>query len=216
MVAERKSVPTSSPRRSQVNQCMSCHGNPKWVEADAAASRQSPTVVYSGRWPANARQDLARAGGECGPGSRDGLEPRFLPGRTKSGDWPASNRPAAVDPSGRGPGRRGDTVWFSHPVGYRSVAFSSTGRTLAAGIFDGTLSGVRSWRRSGKCTTAKTRARPSMRWHVYPAAPRSPPGDGRLGPVPRADPPLTVARSSIRARSGASPSVRTVDAGSRR
>ncbi len=33
-----------------------------------------------------------------------------------------------------------DTIWFQHPVGYRSVAFSSDGRNLAAGNFDGTLS----------------------------------------------------------------------------
>ena len=32
-----------------------------------------------------------------------------------------------------------DAVWFQHPAGYRSVAFSSDGQTMAAGNFDGTL-----------------------------------------------------------------------------
>ena len=36
--------------------------------------------------------------------------------------------------------QRRDIISFQHPVGYRSVAFSSDGRTLAAGNFDGTLS----------------------------------------------------------------------------
>ena len=36
--------------------------------------------------------------------------------------------------------KRRDTIWFEHPVGFRSVAFSSDGRTLVAGNFDGTLS----------------------------------------------------------------------------
>ena len=35
--------------------------------------------------------------------------------------------------------QRRDTIWYQHPVGYRSVAFSSDGRNLAAGNFDGTL-----------------------------------------------------------------------------
>ncbi len=35
--------------------------------------------------------------------------------------------------------QRRDAIWFLHPVGYRSVAFSSDGRNLAAGNFDGTL-----------------------------------------------------------------------------
>ena len=39
--------------------------------------------------------------------------------------------------------QRRDAVWFQHPAGYRSVAFSSDGRTLAAGNFDGTLTIVR-------------------------------------------------------------------------
>jgi DNA-binding beta-propeller fold protein YncE len=37
------------------------------------------------------------------------------------------------------PAQRSDTAWFQHPAGYRSVAFSSDGRTLAAANFDGTL-----------------------------------------------------------------------------
>jgi serine/threonine protein kinase len=37
---------------------------------------------------------------------------------------------------------RRDLVWFQHPVGYRSVAFSQDGRSLAAGNFDGTLSSL--------------------------------------------------------------------------
>ena len=36
--------------------------------------------------------------------------------------------------------QRRDAIWFPHPVGYRSVAFASDGRNLAAGNFDGTLS----------------------------------------------------------------------------
>ena len=36
-------------------------------------------------------------------------------------------------------GQRRDVIWFQHPSGFRSVAFSSNGRTLAAGNFDGTL-----------------------------------------------------------------------------
>ena len=36
-------------------------------------------------------------------------------------------------------GQRRDVIWFQHPAGFRSVAFSSDGRSLAAGNFDGTL-----------------------------------------------------------------------------
>jgi len=35
--------------------------------------------------------------------------------------------------------QRRDAIWFLHPAGYRSVAFSSDGQTLATGLFDGTL-----------------------------------------------------------------------------
>jgi WD40 repeat protein len=38
--------------------------------------------------------------------------------------------------------QRRDLVWYQHPVGYRSVAFSQDGRSLAAGNFDGTLSWI--------------------------------------------------------------------------
>jgi serine/threonine protein kinase/WD40 repeat protein len=38
--------------------------------------------------------------------------------------------------------KRRDLIWYQHTVGYRSVAFSSDGRSLTAGSFDGTLSSL--------------------------------------------------------------------------
>ena len=35
--------------------------------------------------------------------------------------------------------QRRDAAWFVHPAGFRSVAFSSDGKSVAAGNFDGTL-----------------------------------------------------------------------------
>ena len=147
--------------RSHIDTCMLCHTDAHAMNADGPLPPNHPplpvkptrssthqgTALGSGLPPAG--DAMARTGGI----TAEMLGPRH-PERARAMVWSLAFSPdgrslaigqQAIDtpPSilrVRDLAQRRDTAWFLHPVGYRSVAFSSDGRNLAAGNFDGTLS----------------------------------------------------------------------------
>ena len=116
-----------------------CHVNSKGIKADEPLPRNHPPIVIPPT-PASERGDLTRARGTIAARARAMIWTlAFSPdGGSLAIGQQAIDRPPSIlriwDLA-----RRRDTIWFPHPVGYRSVAFSSDGQTLAAGNFDGTL-----------------------------------------------------------------------------
>ena len=126
--------------RSHVNQCMACHGNASVLKADAPLPSNHPPIDAAPT-SANIRKDPAPAWRPNAARARAMVwSLAYSPdGRSLAIAHQAIDRPPSIlriwDLA-----QRRDTIWFPHPVGYRSVVFSSDGRTLAAGNFDGNLS----------------------------------------------------------------------------
>ena len=125
---------------SHVNQCMACHGNASVLKADAPLPSNHPPIDAAPT-SANIRKDPASAWRPNAARARAMVWSLAYSqdGRSLAIAQQAIDRPPSIlriwDLA-----QHRDTIWFPHPVGYRSVAFSSDGRTLAAGNFDGNLS----------------------------------------------------------------------------
>ena len=105
--------------------------------------------------------------------------------------------------------KRRDIVWFPHPVGYRSLAFSSDGQNLVAGNFDGTLSSFSICRRLEDPSQRKPGLADQFPGIPPQAARPWPPATGTAGSGSMVRTPWpTAVHSSIQARSGPSLSAR--------
>ena len=188
IVAETKNSRDMSAPRSHVNQCMNCHSNVRALKADEPLPPNHPTL-YAGTASANAHTVSTRCmGAECIQGTRHGLESRFLAGRAQSGDWPARHRPAPVNPPDLGPGATpGHHVvparrWLSER-GLLAGWPKPWPRGTSTGLCQRSYSPTNGRIRDGERTT-KTRVRPSIPSHSFPAARFRRWRLGRLGPVP--------------------------------
>jgi eukaryotic-like serine/threonine-protein kinase len=140
MTARNDRQPSMSAPSSHVNQCMVCHGNASALKADAPLPSNHPPLDAPPT-SVSVRKNSAPAWGPSAARARAMVwSLAYSPdGRSLAIGQQGIDRPPSVlriwDIA-----QRREVAWFPHPVGYRSVAFSSDGRTLAAGNFDGNLS----------------------------------------------------------------------------
>jgi serine/threonine protein kinase len=130
MVAETKNPHDMSAPRSHVNQCMNCHSNVRAMKADEPLPTNHPALDARPALGWGQKAARARALVWSLAFSPDGR-------RLAIGQQGIDRRPSILQVWDLA--QRQDACSFEQLEGFRSVAFSSDGRTLTAGNFDGTL-----------------------------------------------------------------------------